>query len=374
MGARSSSLGVRMRLKCTVVVASAFLAWTGAAFAAEERMLPCKNHYILNEPCPLPDEPVGTVRITKLFSTVDAAIQSVELDVVGAADQPVKLSGRKVTVRDRRGVERSVALKAAPLYFKRSRVVFGGSAWGVRMDGMLASQVDIDHAMPGYFLPIDGGQISIEGLDTLAFSALPTDGRSALARDGSIVPAFVHGVIYDEDFTFVSEFYNAELDHYFMTNRADEIVLLESGAIPGWQPTGHLLYGATRPIEEGYRPVCRYLLERESGYSHFFSVRPDECAALAGVPGNVLETAAAFYVGVPVDGGCAAHLLGPGHATLVSAPPVYRLWNGKPHTNHRFVKTLAERDAMVARGWISEGEGPDGVAMCAWWHNPPAPD
>jgi len=58
----------------------------------------------------------------------------------------------------------------------------------------------------------------------------------------------------------------------------------------------------------------------------------------------------------------------------VSAPPVYRLWNGKPHTNHRFVKTLAERDAMVARGWISEGEGPDGVAMCAWWHNPPAPD
>jgi hypothetical protein len=31
------------------------------------------------------------------------------------------------------------------------------------------------------------------------------------------------------------------------------------------------------------------------------------------------------------------------------------------------VRTLAERDAMVARGWISEGDGPDGVAMCTWW-------
>ena len=45
--------------------------------------------------------------------------------------------------------------------------------------------------------------------------------------------------------------------------------------------------------------------------------------------------------------------------------PVYRVWNGRADTNHRYLTDRAIRDTMVARGWIAEGYGADAVAMCA---------
>jgi hypothetical protein len=32
--------------------------------------------------------------------------------------------------------------------------------------------------------------------------------------------------------------------------------------------------------------------------------------------------------------------------------------------NHRYTIDRALRDAMVAKGWVAEGDGPDAVAMC----------
>lgn len=46
-----------------------------------------------------------------------------------------------------------------------------------------------DLAMPRYLLPNDGGTLSIEGMDEIVFGMLPGGGRSALARDGTAVPA-----------------------------------------------------------------------------------------------------------------------------------------------------------------------------------------
>jgi hypothetical protein len=45
--------------------------------------------------------------------------------------------------------------------------------------------------------------------------------------------------------------------------------------------------------------------------------------------------------------------------------PVYRLWNGRASTNHRYTTDRGIRAAMLAQGWIPEGYGPDGVVMCA---------
>ena len=80
------------------------------------------------------------------------------------------------------------------------------------------------------------------------------------------------------------------------------------------------------------------------------------------------------YVGMHVDGVCATtgHTVWGGSGLI--GDPVYRLWNGKPDTNHRFVTDKAERDAMIARGWIPEGAGLDGIAMCAWAIEPPLAD
>ena len=47
--------------------------------------------------------------------------------------------------------------------------------------------------------------------------------------------------------------------------------------------------------------------------------------------------------------------------------PVFRLYNngqgGAP--NHRYTTSLAVRSQMLAKGWVSEGLGDNGVTMCA---------
>jgi Repeat of unknown function (DUF5648) len=42
-----------------------------------------------------------------------------------------------------------------------------------------------------------------------------------------------------------------------------------------------------------------------------------------------------------------------------------RLWNGQSNGHHRYTIDPAVRQQMIARGWIPEGYGPDGVVMCS---------
>ncbi len=51
-------------------------------------------------------------------------------------------------------------------------------------------------------------------------------------------------------------------------------------------------------------------------------------------------------------------------ACPVNTTPIYRVWNKRPDSNHRYLTNRAMRDAMVARGYVAEGYGPDAVAMC----------
>ncbi len=44
--------------------------------------------------------------------------------------------------------------------------------------------------------------------------------------------------------------------------------------------------------------------------------------------------------------------------------PVYRLWNRRADSNHRYTASLAIRNEMAARGYVAEGYGPAAVAMC----------
>ena len=76
----------------------------------------------------------------------------------------------------------------------------------------------------------------------------------------------------------------------------------------------------------------------------------------ARFPGVVLEDARIMYVALPdaVTGACP-----PGGS------PVFRLWNARASTNHRYTTSVATRDAMIAAGWMPEGYGPRAVAMCA---------
>jgi len=155
--------------------------------------------------------------------------------------------------------------------------------------------------------------------------------------------------------TTVVEFYRADRDHYFVTSNPAEIAGLDAGVFAGWSRTGYGFSAFAQPAA-GASPVCRFYLPPPED-SHFFSASPAECAAVAAQhPTFILENASAFYLGLPdpVHGNC-----GPGET------PVYRLWNHRPDTNHRYTIDRAVRAAMLAQGWIAEGDGPDAIAMCA---------
>jgi hypothetical protein len=152
------------------------------------------------------------------------------------------------------------------------------------------------------------------------------------------------------------EFYHLGYDHYFVAASAQDIADLDNGVHPGWSRTGYdfrvwaAAGGATKP-------VCRYYIPPGYGDSHFFSAAPDECAiALVKFPWLIRETDAAFYISLPdpTTGSCGANEMA-----------VYRLWNGRADSNHRYTTSNAVKVAMVAAGYVAEGYGPDQVDMCA---------
>ena len=197
---------------------------------------------------------------------------------------------------------------------------------------------------------------------TLRFHALVVGGRSAslaIAHTAAGSPAAVSlagtgaTVVATVD---VIEFYHAGLDHYFISSLAADIAALDSGRFQGWSRTGYW-FKAFGAMAAGASPVCRFYLPPIVGNSHFFSGSQQECVeVLAKFPIFTYESPAVMYTWMPdvLTGACPAQ-----------TTPVYRLWNRRADSNHRYTTDRALRDYHVARGDIPEGYGPDGVVMCA---------
>ena len=300
----------------------------------------------------------ASYHIESLYSDQSGFAQNIELREDSVDGRITSLAGSVITVRHGNIVKRYVILTDPPAGFPA-----GGT--------LLVSSIDDlppDYVMPGLFLPTDGGTIDLDGQDPWTFDSLPTDGTTKLLRSGAAAPAFVHafasgGWFMYFEFTNAVEYYAAALDHYFMSGSQPDIDAIESGRLPGWVETGHELGALTVPVPQyccstyGQTavPVCRFYIPPPAD-SHFFSAFAEECNAVAArFPSLVLETAAAFYVYLP-------------NAETGECPypfqPVYRVWNQRADTNHRFVDTLDLRGEMLAQGWAPEGRGPLGVAWC----------
>ena len=156
--------------------------------------------------------------------------------------------------------------------------------------------------------------------------------------------------------TLAVEYYHAAFDHYFVTAIADEIAKLDDGTFPGWKRTGQA-FGVYAGPRAGTNPVCRFFSTSFAPKSsHFYTPAADECALVKANPDWQFE-GIVFYVATPdADGVCPS-----------GTAAVYRLFNngmgGAP--NHRYTTSLDIRAQMIVRGWISEGRGALGVAMCA---------
>ncbi len=155
------------------------------------------------------------------------------------------------------------------------------------------------------------------------------------------------------------EFHHAVLDHYFVSAIAPEIATLVAGTtIRGWLRTGDTFsVWPTSVGVPGASPVCRFYLPPASGDSHFYSASPSECAEVrTKFPQFSFESPEVMAAALPdlATGACPA-----------LTQPVYRLWNMRVDSNHRYVTNLATRDMMIAKGFEPEGYGPMGVAFCA---------
>ena len=156
---------------------------------------------------------------------------------------------------------------------------------------------------------------------------------------------------FASDAARVVEFYNATLDHYFITADANEATLVDNGgAGPGWVRTGL----SFKP--GGFAPVCRFYGSVSPGpNSHFYTSTAEECNALKALQAVIPASSPRWnYEGTAF----ATHLPANGTCPLFSIP-VYRAYNngfalGK-ESNHRFSTDPQAIQEVVARGWKFEG-------------------
>jgi len=241
-----------------------------------------------------------------------------------------------------------------------------------------------DFVLPGGMLFAPGGIIVLP-TGSHDYSDLPTDGNNAIYLERGMVCGSSSCFVIYGDHTGPAvaingsgassnlvpiptvdnvEYYNSDLDDYFITSFPDEINALDSGKFSNWQRTGQTLKTWVGPpvvyrvIPES-ASVCRVYLDGAHFYALYGYPRGaenDECYTMTTtyhLLGTILETGAAFYALFPDGAGnCSADQV-----------PVYRLWR-PPAATHRYTTQPVIRSEMLSRGWISEGLGPEGVAMC----------
>jgi len=158
----------------------------------------------------------------------------------------------------------------------------------------------------------------------------------------------------------VVEYFHSGFNHHFITPVPVEIALLDAKAPPFqlWSRTGVTFRAYdSNAAPAGSVAICRFFNSSFAPKSsHFYAPKGLGCeTTLANYPDWGLEDDRLFAVALPDAGGTC-----PG-ATV----PVYRLYNnglsGAP--NHRFVVSLAERQKMLDKGYLAEGNG-IGVGMC----------
>ena len=216
----------------------------------------------------------------------------------------------------------------------------------------LVGPTGIDYAPDGSLLIIDGNTVARIDPATGARLGVLIPGTSGRVESATYLAVIAKP---PPPKAAVIEYYNAALDHYFVSALPADIAALDSGALRGWARTG-LTFNAYLEAAVGANPVCRFYIPPQNGDSHFYSASPDECADVrARFPSFVFEAPDVMYVALPdlATGDCPS-----------ATQKVYRLWNNRVDSNHRYTADAAVKAAMIARGYVAEGYGPDAVIMC----------
>ena len=137
---------------------------------------------------------------------------------------------------------------------------------------------------------------------------------------------------------------------YFYAVRAEDKTLLDS--IPAWQRTGKAFKSG------GYVSACRFYGGNNGGLNtHFYSADDKECAALKAIPQLSYE-GQTFAANMPLPGANADGT----KPCPIDSKPLYRVYNnasasnGRFVSNHRYFTDKTDVAAVVAQGWLNEGQ------------------
>jgi hypothetical protein len=318
-----------------------------------------------------------TLQIEQIFSNADGTVQFVVLHETLGLNGEGFLGGHTLTAMSGAGTHTFVFPTNLP---GGTCDVYGcGSSPTANARVLVATQgfaalglVTPDYVMPNGFLPLSNGTINYAGVDQVSYMSIPSDGVTAVTRNGSArqnvatnfngqsasVPAAPPPVT-----ATAVEYYYGAWNFYFETAFPQEIAALDGGAFGGvWQRTGQVFTvwtgSGASPLA---MPTCRFFSTAFGEKSaHFYTPFPNECSKLQTDPALSaawqLETATAFYVALTdANGNCP-----PG------TTPLYRVFNnsmgGAP--NHRYTTDASLRASMVSQGWSAEGNGPDTIFAC----------
>lgn len=154
----------------------------------------------------------------------------------------------------------------------------------------------------------------------------------------------------------VIEFYNTNLDNYFITTDASEAAAIDSGSAgPGWGRTGKSFKSG------GTTPVCRFYGSQSPGpNSHFYTVDAGECQNLKEIQASTPATQPRWnfesldFISTPTTNGTCPS----------GTAQVCRAYNNgstrKVDSNHRITSSLSAIKEVAFRGWKDEG-----LVMCA---------
>jgi cytochrome c553 len=193
---------------------------------------------------------------------------------------------------------------------------------------------------------------SLAGQVAVAFSESPTP---------MTVPLLGAGVLpTSTPLPIVVEYYNPDLDNYFITAEAGEQAFVDSGAVGRWLRTGNAFRsgGTTR--------VCRFYGNEATNpgtgriygpNSHFYTAGQSECDGLK----SAYSVSAPSWKFESLDFSTAQLI---GTACAPGTVPVYRAYNNGAargiDSNHRITTNRTAIEQVAARGWTDEG-----IAMCA---------
>ncbi len=300
-----------------------------------------------------------TWTIDQVYSNADGTVQYVVLRESSGFNNEQFLAGHSFTITH------AGVIKAFTFPSNLASSATAGRRVLIGTEGLAAlGLITPDYVVPNGSLATDGATVNYAGVDQVTYTALPTDGVDAIFRGGFVsvnTPANFAGAQTSLPALPVTvvEYYNDALDHFFISALQPDLDALDSGRFAGWRRTGQTfrVFPSQASGGSGVNPVCRFYIPPTQGDSHFFSASPQECNETRfKFPTFSFEGSAVFFIALPntLTGACPSNTI-----------PVYRVWNNRGDSNHRYTTNRGTRDAMVAAGFIAEGYGPDAVIMCA---------